>query len=173
MCSSYKFLKGGAENFNGGLKKYGGSFSPHLPTPLHGALKHALVIKTLCKNQNKKVHGRSTLKGKFGGHVPPVKIVVPPSKERKIVLGGCQNVPPPCDKYGTVRSEMFFIRVACGYGLRRYFPAYLVAIMVSFANSSRTTFLVRLLQNRTLYFSSTLQHVSSFLLALVKALRIC
>ena len=25
---------------------------------------------------------------------------------------------------------MFFIRVACGYGMRRYFLAYLVAIMV-------------------------------------------
>ena len=39
---------------------------------------------------------------------------------------------PPGDKY---RKKLnVFKRLACGYGLRRYFPAYLVAIMASFAN---------------------------------------
>ena len=53
------------------------------------------------------------------GHV---KTVVLPSK--KNILGGCQNV-SPSDKYR--QSKMLFIRVACGYGLRRCFPAYHLA----------------------------------------------
>ena len=61
----------------------------------------------------------------------PVKIVIPPAKKENLSRGGCQNV-PPSDKY---RKKLnVFIRVTCKHGLRRYFPAYLVAIMVSFAN---------------------------------------
>ena len=56
------------------------------------------------------------------GHVPPVRTVVLPSK--KNILGGCQNI-SPSDKYR--QSKMLFIRVACGYGLRRCFPAYHLA----------------------------------------------
>ena len=52
-------------------------------------------------------------------------------QRKKICPGGMPNR-PPSDKY---RKKLnIFIRVACGYGLRRYFPAYHVALMVSFAN---------------------------------------
>ena len=62
----------------------------------------------------------------------PGKIVVVPSKAKKFVLGAMPKRLPPSDKY---RKKLnVFIRVACGHGLRRYFPAYLVAIMVSLAN---------------------------------------
>ena len=33
------------------------------------------------------------VKGEWGDMSPAIKIVVPPSKERKFVLGGCQNDP--------------------------------------------------------------------------------
>ena len=66
-------------------------------------------------------------------YVPTRKIVVPPAKKENLSRRGCLNVPPVI---GSLPQEvkMFFIRVACGYGLRRYFPAHRVAITVSFAN---------------------------------------
>ena len=70
-------------------------------------------------------------RGRWGDMSPPVKIVVPPQQRRKIFSGGMPKR-PLSDKY---RKKLnVFIGVAYGYGLRRYFPAYLVAIMVSFAN---------------------------------------
>ena len=63
----------------------------------------------------------------------------PPSKEKKLVLGGCQNV-LPSDKYRKKSNVFTGVRVVCGYGLRRYFPAYLVAIMTYFTNQTRTIF---------------------------------
>ena len=78
---------------------------------------------------------------------PPVKIVVPPSKEKNVSRGGCQNVPPPSDKHRE-KSNVFY-RYTCNpcvaYGLRRYFPAYLVAIMTSLTYQTRTIFAAHLL----------------------------
>ena len=69
--------------------------------------------------------------GGMGGHVSPCTNIRFPSKERKIVVGWMPKR-LLSDKY---REKLnIFIHVACGYGLRRYFPAYLVAIMVSFVN---------------------------------------
>ena len=59
------------------------------------------------------------------GTCTPLKIVVVPSKQKNCP-GEMPNVTPVIS---IAKSRMFFtgIRVACGYGVRRYFPAYLVA----------------------------------------------
>ena len=74
---------------------------------------------------------------------PSVKTVVPPAK-KKMSWGDAKSPPPVLS---IAKSQMCFtgIRVACGYALLRYFPAYLVAIMTSFANQTRTIFAARLL----------------------------
>ena len=69
--------------------------------------------------------------GGDGGTCSPSENSRPPSKEKNLSWGDAKTSTP---MIGTVKSLMFFIRGACGYGLRRYFPAYLEAIMVSFAN---------------------------------------
>ena len=45
----------------------------------------------------------------MGGHVSPSKNSRPPSKERKLVLGKCQNV-PPTDKY---RKKLNVFHTCC------------------------------------------------------------
>ena len=75
-----------------------------------------------------------------------VKTVVRPSKEKYLSWGDAKTSPPPV--ISIAKSHMFFsgIRVACGYELRQYFPAYLVVITTSFTNQTRTTFAARLLR---------------------------
>ena len=95
----------------------------------------------------------------------PVNIVVPPSKEKKNCPGEMSKRPPP-PVTSIAKSQMFFTGIRVAYGLRRHFSAYLVAIMTSLTNQTRTIFAARLLNctdSEQLIFLSTLKHVSSFL----------
>ena len=71
------------------------------------------------------------------------EIVVPPAK-KKIALGDAKT---SLLVISIAKSQMFLSGtvLAFGCGLRRYFPAYLVAIMTSFTNPTRTIFAAHLL----------------------------
>ena len=69
----------------------------------------------------------------------PVKIVVLPQHRKNGPDGNAKAYSP---EISTVKSLIYFLRAFCGvwvlvaYGLRRYFPAYVVAIM-TFRGGSR------------------------------------
>ena len=112
--------------------------------------------------------------GRSGGDKSlPSKNSRPPNKERKFVLGGRQNPSLPSDKYRK-KLNVFY---TCCLWVRTAAIGLLSSIYCSHYGFLRklikNKLFSALVQNKTIYFSSTLQHVSSFLQALVKALRIC
>ena len=104
----------------------------------------AKIFRAACPRtpSNGIVFGSGRSRGRWGGMSPQWKLSSLLSKEKNVPWGDDKTSP---SVISIAKSQMFFFywytcSLWVAYGLRRYFPAYLVAIMTSFTNQTRTIF---------------------------------